>query len=70
MSSKERDKRNSTVQELVLEGDPYSKVFIVPMKYSAISKILDCDEYMDNVYQTLKAYGLEKDESRKYLLFD
>ena len=50
------DKRNSEVRCLEADNDPYSKVFIVPMKYSAISKILTSADYLDFIYNTLKKY--------------
>lgn len=64
------DKRYKTVKCLVNPNDKYSKVFIVPMQYSAISKIESSDEYVDSIYSLLSKYGLERDECAKYLLFD
>lgn len=64
------DKRNDGVTCLIKPNDKYSRVFIVPMKYSAISKILSSSEYLDYIYSRLKSFGLEKDECAKYLIFD
>ena len=64
------DKRSDTVSCLVNPNDKYSKVFIVPMKYSAISKIESSKDYLEYVYQRLKHFGLEKEECAKYLIFD
>ena len=64
------DKRIDEVKCLEADNDPYSKVFIVPMKYSAVSKILTSGDYLNYIYKTLKKYGLEKDECAKYLIFD
>lgn len=64
------DKRDDTVTCLVKPDDKYSKVFIVPMKYSAISKIESSNDYLEYIYARLKSFGLEKDECAKYLIFD
>lgn len=64
------DKRNDNVTCLVRPDDKYSKVFIVPMKYSAISKIESSNDYVEYIYSRLKSFGLEKDECAKYLIFD
>lgn len=64
------DKRNKKVTCLEADNDQYSKVFIVPMEYSAVSKISTSTEYIEYIYKTLKQYGLEKDECAKYLIFD
>lgn len=64
------DKRNENIKCLIAPNDPYSKVFIVPMQHSAITKIQSSTDYLDYIYQTLKVYGLEKDECAKYLVFD
>lgn len=64
------DKRNDNVTCLVNPKDKYSRVFIVPMKYSAVSKIESSTDYIDFIYHRLKAFGLEKDECAKYLIFD
>lgn len=64
------DKRSDNVTCLVNPNDKYSKVFIVPMKYSAVSKIESSNDYIDYVYHRLKSFGLEKDECSKYLIFD
>lgn len=66
----EYDKRHDNVRCFLNKNDKYSKVFIVPMKYSAISKIESSTEYVDFVYNKLKSFGLEKDECSKYLIFD
>ena len=64
------DKRTKKVKCLVNPNDKYSKVFIVPMEYSAITRIETSSVYVDGIYQLLKKYDLNKDESAKYLLFD
>ena len=64
------DKRNDNVTCLINPNDKYSKVFIVPMKYSAVSKIESSTDYIDYIYHRLKSFGLEKDECAKYLIFD
>ena len=64
------DKRGDSVTCLFNPNDKYSKVFIVPMKYSAISKIEKSIDYIEYIYSKLKEYGLEKDECAKYLIFD
>ncbi len=64
------DKRNDNVTYLFNPNDKYSKAFIVPMKYSAISKIEDSVGYVEYIYSKLKGYGLEKDECARYLIFD
>ena len=64
------DKRFDNVTCLVKPNDKYSKVFIVPMKYSAVSKIESSADYIEYVYQRLKSFGLEKEECARYLLFD
>ena len=64
------DKRFDNVTCLVKPNDKYSKVFIVPMKYSAVSKIESSTDYIEYVYQRLKSFGLEKEECARYLLFD
>ena len=64
------DKRQDSVTCLSNPNDKYSKVFIVPMKYSAISRIESSTDYIECIYNKLKSYGLEKDECAKYLIFD
>lgn len=64
------DKRLDGVTCLINERDKYSKVFLVPMKYSAVSKIESSSDYADCVYKRLKSFGLEKDECVKYFVFD
>lgn len=64
------DKRLDGVTCLINENDKYSKVFVVPMKYSAVSKIESSFDYVDYIYKKLKVFGLEKDECAKYLIFD
>ena len=64
------DKRDDDVTCLIKLDDKYSKVFIVPMKYSAISKIESSNDYIEYIYSRLKSFGLEKDECAKYLIFD
>ena len=64
------DKRLDNVTYLVKPDDKFSKVFIVPMKYSAVSKIESSTDYIEYIYQRLKKFGLEKEECARYLLFD
>ena len=64
------DKRNQCIQEYTKPGDPYSKVFVVPMPTSSIKNIPGEEEFLDAIYQALKSYGLNKDEAFVYYLFD
>ena len=64
------DKRGDSVSCLINPNDKYSRVFIVPMRYSAISKIESSNDYVNYIYSKLKSFGLEKDECAKYLIFD
>lgn len=64
------DKRNNSFTKLIKKDDKYSTVFIVPMKYSAINKIKDSQDYLDYIYGQLKKYGLDKDEMFRFFIYD
>jgi len=57
--------------ELINNKDKYSKVFIIPAKYSATKKILDTFDYFDEIYHTLAVeYNLDVENSSIYYIFD
>lgn len=65
------DKRSSKCIYLTGRGDKYSRVFIVPAKYSAINKITDSEDYFGKVYSLLsESYDLDVDNSALYFVFD
>ena len=63
------DKRKDFVK-LVSNTNKYSKVFILPAHYSAISKLDINDDYFNNAYRMLSEYGLDVENSSIYFLFD
>lgn len=64
------NKNNNTITKLINENNKYSKVYIIPAKYSAISTLDLNDEYFDNVFEELSKYELDIDNSALYFIFD
>ena len=57
--------------ELASSTDKYSKVYIIPSKYSAINKVFEINDYLLNIYQKLAInYELDIENSAVYYLFD
>ena len=52
------------------KDDPYSRVYVVPMLSSAIVNIPGEEEFLDDIYQQLKTFGLDGNKARIFYLFD
>ena len=65
------NKKNDNFTPITFQGsDKYSKVFIVPSKYSALVRLKPSD-YLDNIYTNLRnTYGLDPENSATFFLFD
>ena len=63
------DKRNDYIH-LSNNRDKYSKIFLIPAEYSAISRFNPEEEYYDCMYNRLSKYGLDVENSAIYYLFD
>ena len=64
------DKLNDKIVELKQDNNKYSKVYIIPAKYSAISTLDINDDYFDEIFSKLSKYDLDIDNSALYFLFD
>ena len=64
------DKLNDKIVELKQDNNKYSKVYIIPAKYSAISTLDISDDYFDEIFSKLSKYDLDIDNSALYFLFD
>lgn len=57
--------------EMVNSKDKYSKVYIIPSKYSAVNQLISSSEYLDEIYHTLAIeYELDIENAAIYYLFD
>ena len=64
------DKRKDEIYQFKSPKNKYSKIFVVPAKYSAVSKLDIDDEYFNNIFAKLINYGLDIDNYPIYFLFD
>lgn len=64
------DKRSNNVTTYKSEKDKFSMVYVVPMEFPAIKKILTSEDYIDAIYYKLKERGLRTDNCFTYFLFD
>lgn len=64
------NKNNNEIIELKQDNNKYSKVYIIPAKYSSISTLDINDNYFDEIFSKLAKYDLDADNSAIYFIFD
>ena len=62
--------KNKKVIFLRNNSNKYSRVFIIPAEFSAISKFNIEEEYYDEIFKRLRKYNLDYDNSAVYFAFD
>lgn len=62
--------KNKDVIHLINDLNKYSRIFIIPAKFSAISRFDIEEDYYDSIFSKLRVYNLDYDNSAVYFIFD
>ena len=62
--------KNKDIIHLINDSNKYSRVFIIPAEFSAISRFDIEEEYYDHIFTKLRIYNLDYDNSAVYFIFD